>query len=189
MSLISDTGGSSLDELLQILSDTNNYAVKVKPKDKPLTVEDILNKPFYTVEDDPTEDLYQPLNGYRNTLSDLLLNVRIKSPERLQNQTLLEHLARIDWTDQELIMAFEAALNRGSHNSLCLAHGRNPLIKYKEISYPSFRSFRPKSNICNSRLESKSSRFPLPVLNNKALKTAQEGFIVIVSTIFVAILM
>lgn len=168
------------------MSDNNNNEaqdLELEEEDKPLTAEDILNKPFYTIEMDPPRNPAPPplSNNYRNTLSDLLLNVRVKSPPRFQNRTLRRHLAAIDWTDRASMEAFEAALKTGPHNSLCLAHGRNPLIKYKEISYPSFRSFRRKAKSCRDdpRIRSKLNGIPIPVSslrNNRASIALQRNF-------------
>ena len=121
---------------------------------KPLTEEDILNKPFYTVESSSNDqaqmsssdlnyrysvvhtdasilEFYKSIVDYRNLLSDMLLSIRVKSPSELTNLTIADVLASFDWSNPDVGAKVEEKLVRGNHNSLCLAHGRKPILPVK----------------------------------------------------------
>ena len=91
--------------------DANNDRLRDKPENLPLSEEDLLNKPFYTVEEPSTSALISGSSfndvmdsnqsgnflpslvesqseNYRELLPHLLLSVKIKEPLHLQNMTV-----------------------------------------------------------------------------------------------------
>ena len=101
---------------------------------RPLTEEDLLKQPFYTVSEPNSEPeseevgLSQGVKDYRNFMSDMLLSLRIKSPESLNNVSIGEHVSSMDWNNQRVGARVQDSFMFGEHNSLCLAHGRASLI-------------------------------------------------------------
>ena len=86
------------------------------------------------------------LANYRTLLIDLLMKIKIKSPESLHNKTIGEMFAAMDWVGSG------AEINRklltGEHNSLCLAHGRQPLSPYQSFSVPEIHRLPPLDSQC-----------------------------------------
>ena len=86
------------------------------------------------------------LANYRTLLIDLLMRIKIKSPESLHNKTIGEMFAAMDWVGSG------AEINRklltGEHNSLCLAHGRQPLIPYQSFSVPEIKQLQRVDSQC-----------------------------------------
>ena len=95
------------------------------------------------------------LANYRTLLIDLLMRIKIKSPESLHNKTIGEMFAAMDW------VGTGAEINRklltGEHNSLCLAHGRTPLIPYQSFSVPQIQQLRPVDSECPRSSQVRSS--------------------------------
>ena len=95
------------------------------------------------------------LANYRTLLIDLLMRIKIKSPESLHNKTIGEMFAAMDWVGSG------AEINRklltGEHNSLCLAHGRQPLIPYQSFSVPEIKELRRVDSDCPRSSHVKSS--------------------------------
>ena len=95
------------------------------------------------------------LANYRTLLIDLLMRIKIKSPESLHNKTIGEMFAAMDWVGSG------AEINRklltGEHNSLCLAHGRLPLIPYQSFSVPQIQQLRPVDSECPRSSQVRSS--------------------------------
>lgn len=135
---------ASLSNLLHSLGEeTGNLVPSIfpRPVSSPLTEEDILAKPFYTVEEPdpaPTPDG----TNYRTLLMELLLKIRIKAPYSLHNMTVGEVFSIMDWKENG--PKINDLLVHGEHNSLCLAHGRHPLIPYQPIKYPKFKTLPQK---------------------------------------------
>eukprot|EP00096_Caligus_rogercresseyi_P004519 TRINITY_DN18822_c0_g1_i1.p1 TRINITY_DN18822_c0_g1~~TRINITY_DN18822_c0_g1_i1.p1 ORF type:complete len:229 (-),score=28.42 TRINITY_DN18822_c0_g1_i1:1254-1940(-) len=100
-----------------------------------LSEEDLLKKPFYTVAKAP--QLKQPPKDYRTLLPEMLLNLRIKDPIEYRNITLGNHFFSMNWTDPSVWKTFMRALYFGDHSSLCLGHGRKPIIPYERTPFPS----------------------------------------------------
>jgi len=156
-------GKSTLSELLNILADETGYTLPALPERRssaPLSEEDLLNLPFYTVA--APEPEVGPLVNYRTLLQDLLTRIRVKSPPILHNRTVGEVLMTKDWvkTGQQ----FNRDMILGQHNSLCLAHGRKPLIPYKPSPYPVFQPLQKKPNpACPEKvqLQRKETRYAL----------------------------
>lgn len=88
----------------------------------------MINKWMFQVE--------QNLANYRTLLIELLVKIRIKSPASLNNLTIGEMFQGMDWA--EAGHSINTALVQGQHNSLCLAHGRKPLIPYQAFTPPPF---------------------------------------------------
>ncbi len=77
-------------------------------------------------------------------MSDMLLSLRIKSPLEMSNVTIGDHLASMNWEgDQKLAEKVQRIMVRGNHNSLCLAHGRKPIIKVKNGTTPHISQTHP----------------------------------------------
>ena len=151
MGASSPTGESSLSSLLQSLARETGYTVPSlphRPSTAPLTEEELLAKPFYTVAT-PKPDLGQDASNYRTLLMDLLMQIRIKSPASLNNLTVGELLVTMDWEEQ--VPTIQRLLERGEHNSLCLAHGRKPLIPYQATPYPEYRARDRREGKCQGR--------------------------------------
>ena len=169
----SPTSQSSLSNLLNSLSEETGYHVPSlppQPRSGPLTEADILAQPFYTVAKPEPEPVAPEGTNYRTLLMDLLMQLRIQAPVHLHNQTVGEVFASVDWEQrgseiQEILML-------GEHNSLCMAHGRQPLIPYEVVSYPRFKPL-PKSEVwCpNLAMEQEASlvrQFSLPLHRSQA---------------------
>ncbi len=156
-----DTGGESLDELLRILK--GRASNNVLEPNRPLTEAELLNKPFYIVEGEDIAGVRPQQDDYRNALSDMLMQVRIASPPSLANITLYERLAQIDWS--EAGQDFETANRFGLHNSLCLAHGRKPIMQYKETPYPQFEALTLQSQSDSCRPLTRKIVTPVGSLN------------------------
>ncbi len=136
--------GDTLQELLKTLasetsssaSDLGNSMMRATTSSPAvLSEKDLLNMPFYTVDamaSQPQNGLDDVLDGssenYRTLLPNMLLNVRIKRPEELHNVTVGERFASLDWTNPRIGRRVQDAFLYGKHNSLCLAHGRVPLV-------------------------------------------------------------
>ena len=119
-----------------------------------LTEEELLAKPFYTVAT-PEPDLRAATSNYRTLLIDLLMQIRIKSPSSLHNITVGELLVTMDWKKQA--PTIQRLLERGEHNSLCLAHGRRPLIPYQPTSYPEYKVLEPEKRSCKQGFRPRQS--------------------------------
>lgn len=116
----------SLQNLLYAL--TSELDLKVAKKKEILSVEDLLNKPFYTVESTPENELNLETENYRELLPKLLLSVKIKEPLELQNVSVGERMQSIDWNEEKAKKFVQNTLLYGEHNSLCLEHGRKHII-------------------------------------------------------------
>ena len=139
---------SSLTSLLSSLASETGYSLPSlpqRPSLAPLTEEELLAKPFYTVAT-PEPDLRAATSNYRTLLIDLLMQIRIKSPSSLHNITVGELLVTMDWKKQA--PTIQRLLERGEHNSLCLAHGRRPLIPYQPTEYPEYKVLEPEQRSC-----------------------------------------
>merc|ERR1719509_707624 len=123
---------SSLTSLLSSLASDTGYSlpsISKRPSLAPLTEEELLAKPFYTVAT-PEPELQTDGANYRTLLMDLLMQIRIKAPASLHNLTVGEVLVS------------------GEHNSLGLAHGRKPLIPYQATAYPKYKVLEPERREC-----------------------------------------
>ena len=134
-------GEKTLTELLTILDMetgqkmlSNDQKTEVR-LDVPISEEDLLKKPFYTVEEpSPTQSFDTTLknlpqgSNYRNLLFDMLLNIKIKAPAVYENKTFQEHFMSIDWKNEKVSKLVQEALYFGKHSSVCLAHGRRSII-------------------------------------------------------------
>ena len=125
---------------------------------RPLTEEDILRQPFYTVVEEEERQALDngeasfDLRDYRyksdqrwrslrfinifsdrTLLTEMLLSLRITSPARLTGRRLGEHLSTgLDWSgNQSLGREVGRTLRTGMHSSLCLAHGRRPILSVR----------------------------------------------------------
>jgi len=152
-SLVAETGKSVSDLTSQTklkqekgsseigLSATSSFEDNLHLERLPLSEEDLLKKPFYTVEGTSSHggdsELPQGSN-YRNLLIEMLLNIRIKSPKEFANMTIGERFASINWKDRKISQLVQDQLYFGMHNNVCLAHGRVPIIPYEEHSFPNF---------------------------------------------------
>jgi len=136
---------SSLSNLLSSLAEETGYDVPSlppRPSSGPLTEEDILAKPFYTVASPEPEPAAVKGTNYRTLLMELLVQLRIKSPASLHNKTVGHVFATTDW--EKMGPSINQQLVEGDHNILCLAHGRKPLIPYEPVGYPVFRPLVPE---------------------------------------------
>ena len=88
----------------------------------------------------------QSLANYRTLLIELLVKIRIKSPASLHNKTIGEMFAAINWEKKG--PEINSMLMEGEHNSLCLAHGRKPIIPYQPFSPPQFKHLTKESDSC-----------------------------------------
>ena len=95
------------------------------------------------------------LANYRTLLIDLLMRIKIKSPESLHNKTIGEMFAAMDWVGSGA--EINGKLLTGEHNSLCLAHGRLPLIPYQSFSVPQIQQLRPVDSECPRSSQVRSS--------------------------------
>ena len=148
---------SSLTSLLSSLASETGYSLPSlpqRPSLAPLTEEELLAKPFYTVAT-PEPDLRAATSNYRTLLIDLLMQIRIKSPSSLHNITVGELLVTMDWKRQA--PTIQRLLERGEHNSLCLAHGRRPLIPYQPTSYPEYKVLEPEKRSCKQGFRPRQS--------------------------------
>ena len=132
------------------------------------------------------------LANYRTLLIDLLMRIKIKSPESLHNKTIGEMFAAMDWVGSG------AEINRklltGEHNSLCLAHGRLPLIPYQSFSVPQIQQLRPLDSECPRSSQVRSSpsyrdlfnvQAPLRSSMSSCLSTEDKKvFILVISAFF-----
>lgn len=135
---ILEGSSDALSELLTLLAKETGRDLSLSsfqrpqhPNHGPLTEQEIMDQPFYTVvHEDSHEDHkdQQALKNYRTLMSDMLMSLRIEKPVEFHNRTIGEHLRSMEWTDQEVGRAVQDALVYGQHNSLCLAHGRKPII-------------------------------------------------------------
>jgi len=146
------SSGSTLSNLLNSLSTETGYHVPSlpqRPSAGPLTEEDILAKPFYVRASPEPEPPPQGTN-YRTMLMDLLLQIRIRAPASLHNKTIGHVFNSIDWREEG--SRINKFMTEGEHNSLCLAHGRQPLIPYKLVTYPRFKPLpsREPDQLCPS---------------------------------------
>lgn len=143
---------SSLSSLLDSLTRETGYSLPAIPKNRPssapLTEEELLLKPFYTVAT-PEPELVQTKKNYRTLLIDLLMQIRIKSPPKLHNLTVGEVIMSMDWELHSPVM--QQKLEQGEHNSLCLAHGRKPLSPYQATPYPEYKVLDPPVRECQGK--------------------------------------
>jgi len=164
---------SSLSNLLASLSEETGFNVPSlppRPSSGPLTEEDILAKPFYTVASPEPEPAPEGTN-YRTLLMELLMQLRIKSPSSLHNRTIGYVFESMDW--REAGPRINQLMVKGDHNSLCLAHGRQPLIPYMPVNYPTFKPLpAPESDVhCAPTMEApevKGFQFSLPLLKSSS---------------------
>ena len=164
----SSTTQDSLSNLLNSLAEETGHLVPSlppRPSAGPLTEEDILAKPFYTVAAPEPEPIPEGTN-YRTLLMELLLQLRIKAPAELHNKTVGHVFASMDWEKRG--PEINQLLEKGEHNSLCLAHGRRPLIPYKHVTYPRFKPLpKPAPDAQCPGLEPEPDlRFTLPLLKS-----------------------
>ena len=143
-----EPSSDSLSSLLKSLAEETGYTVPSlpsarRPSSAPLTEEDILAQPFYTVASPEPEMPAIAADGanYRTLLIELLQRLRVRLPVAFHNRTVGELLADMDWTARGPEM--NQLLVKGEHNSLCLSHGRRPLIPYQPIFYPTFKPLSP----------------------------------------------
>ncbi len=97
-----------------------------------LTEESILEQPFYTVvTPSPSSSAHDSSSGdYRNLISSMLLSLKITSPESLKGRSLGDHLERgFDWSAAGVGQKVEKEIQEGMQNTLCLAHGRRPIVQ------------------------------------------------------------
>ena len=85
------------------------------------------------------------------------MKIKIKSPQSLHNKTIGEMFASMDWVERG--SDINRKLLTGDHNSLCLAHGRQPLIPYQSFSVPEIKELLRVDSQCprSSRVKSSSS--------------------------------
>jgi len=145
-----DSSDSSLKSLLKILAEETGQSlmprIQKRPSVAPLTEEELLNLPFYSVATQEPE-VEQNLANYRTLLIEMLMKIRIKSPSSLHNKTIGEIFVEMDWEERGREM--NSMLLAGEHNSLCLAHGRKPIIPYQTFSPASFKQLDRERVTCN----------------------------------------
>ena len=176
---------STLTNLLKSLStETGNKVPSMIPSRStstgPLTEADILAKPFYTVAD-PEPDTPDPTGtNYRTMMMELLMQLRVRDPPELHNLTVGEVLAGIDW--QATGPQVQDKLLHGQHNTLCMAHGRHPLIPYKPVEYPQFKALPPppKNPMCANYYQKDVGGTFLPLLKSSSLSIRYNYYIVVV---------
>jgi len=152
---------SSLTDLLSILAQETGYSmpsIPTRPSSAPLTEEELLNLPFYSVQTSEPE-VEQNLANYRTLLIELLVKIRIKSPASLHNVTIGEMFLNMDWESRG--PEINQALVRGEHNSLCLAHGRRPLIPYQSFTPPAFSQLPRDQSSCSNIVHHHQSYYDL----------------------------
>jgi len=123
------------------LSGTSSFEDNLHLERLPLSEEDLLKKPFYTVEGPSSQGGENELpqgSSYRNLLIEMLLNIRIESPNEFANMTIGERFAAMTWKDNRISQLVQDQLYFGMHNNVCLAHGRVPIIPYEEHPFPNF---------------------------------------------------
>ena len=108
-SLAAETGAGQHDYHVPSKSSLSSSSRRIRPPPLlssaasagPLTEADILAKPFYTVAEPEPEpvDASAATSGtnYRTMLMELLLQLRVRAPAALHNQTLAQVLESIDW--------------------------------------------------------------------------------------------
>jgi hypothetical protein len=173
---------STLTNLLNSLAAETGHKVPSLPTARrpqssgPLTEADILAQPFYTVAEPEPDPPDQAITNYRTLLMELLLQLRVRAPASLHNRTVAEVLASTDWVTAG--PQIEHDLVHGDHNSLCLAHGRHPLIPYETVKYPMFKPLSPDvDNKCKNEKElaSGGGHSYLPLLKSSCL-SIRENF-------------
>ena len=97
-------------------------------------------------------------SNYRNILIEMLLNIRIRSPSKFENMTIGQRLGSINWKARQTGLAVQDALYFGNHNSVCLAHGRVPLIPVRDkfvqmLKWVSYKFYYLQLVFCYSYLE------------------------------------
>ena len=83
-------------------------------KNKPLSYEELLDKPFYTVEGESGDnadsggvgDLAAAVD-YRTMMQHMLFDIRIESPSRLRNWTLADRIASMEWAEEAVSRAVQ----------------------------------------------------------------------------------
>ncbi len=168
---------STLSNLLKSLAAETGHEVPSIPSRSsassggPLTEADILAKPFYTVADPEPETPDPAGTNYRTMMMELLLQLRVRAPAALHNRTVAEVLSTINWRQEG--GQIEDILMHGDHNSLCLAHGRHPLIPYQPVEYPQFKplpdaAYDPVCAVQQQKDYGRGQTF-LPLLNSSGL--------------------
>ena len=93
-------------------------------KNKPLSYEELLDKPFYTVEGDSGSaddgDLAAAVD-YRTMMQNMLFDIRIESPSRLRNLTLADRIASMEWSEEAVSRAVQDKVSC----ALCVRYSRN----------------------------------------------------------------
>ncbi len=168
---------STLSNLLKSLAAETGHEVPSIPSRSsassggPLTEADILAKPFYTVADPEPETPDPAGTNYRTMMMELLLQLRVRAPAALHNRTVAEVLSTINWRQEG--GQIEDILMHGDHNSLCLAHGRHPLIPYQPVEYPQFKPLPDAAYdpVCAAQQQKDYGRGQtfLPLLNSSGL--------------------
>jgi len=188
----SAASSSSLASLLESLTRETGYHLPSlparRPSQAPLTEEELLKKPFYTVAT-PEPALMDPVlpeSNYRTLLIDLLVKVRIKSPAHLHNTTVGELFESTNWTVRG------PEINRdilgGQHNRLCLAHGRRPLIPYQPTLLPVFKELpRARSRDCDGESQQLSWSFAQYRPLEQALRSAATKSLSNISLLFLTV--
>ena len=88
----------------------------------------IFFRPFYSVvsdEESPTNSPKNPFenssqvsfiteSNYRTLMSEMMLSVRIRSPVHLQNRTVGQHVAQMDWMDSKVGKAVQVYTTKSS---------------------------------------------------------------------------
>ena len=106
-----ETGQKLSPSLTKSKAGKKSYSSTRRGPPKPLTVEELLNKPFYTVEtnEEPSEvdaveddDTFTSAvvsdSDYRNLMSDMLLGIKIQAPEQFKDLSIGELLGQMPWT-------------------------------------------------------------------------------------------
>ena len=101
---------------LSLLTSRHGIHRATSNKNRPLSYEELLDKPFYTVVegDDPAAggpdggdgDLAAAVD-YRTMMRELLFDIRIESPPPLRNLTLAERIAGMDWSEEAVSRAVQ----------------------------------------------------------------------------------
>jgi len=154
-----DRGEETFRELLSALAEETgrrefSLLASISPSrspqlPRPLTEEDLLSRPFYTVNvQNPTPQVQ--VKDYRTLILEMMLSLKIEEPERLSNVTVGQHLAGLNWPNPAL--AVERQLAVGMHNGLCLAHGRKALMPYSEFPFPKVIPWTSSGGKCGGRV-------------------------------------
>ena len=59
-----------------------------------------------------TPEPFTTESNYRTLMSEMMLSVRIENPTPLRNRTIGQHLAQIDWSNDEISRNVEVSFHR-----------------------------------------------------------------------------